>query len=292
MANNPYYNYSGSFLPGALDRAETLATEFQAVQAGFAELDVEGVDSGIANSYVVTTTGGYPGTLIDGVVVAFKPLNANSAASTINVNNTGVLNLKRGNGTALQAGDLAANMWYQIVYASAFNTWFVVMPASYSSSGTVVVSGSAPINKVGLTSAGGVSTNVVPIDATYAIDQTMTPIWTGIHTFNAGIRGTGASVITAPSGQYAIQLNVGTNAGGLFISASNGTGATPIQVNGPLSGTGTAVIILNNTGTTGTCTASLSATNKPGSTTRTTPAVWLPVQLDGTAYDIPCYARG
>src|SRR5208283_3307335 len=110
---NPFYVYDGAFLPATGARAEAVATEFQAVQAGFAVLAYQGTDSGAANAYVVTTNGSPTGAYQDGNVVEFTPANANSVVgATISVNGLPVVNLKRGNGLPLQPGDLAAGVWY------------------------------------------------------------------------------------------------------------------------------------------------------------------------------------
>ena len=51
---------------------------------------------------------------------------------------------------------------------------------------------------------------------------------------------------------------------------------------------GTPLLNLNTTATTGSQTATFTATNKPGSGT-TAPTKWLPVSLDGTTYYIPAW---
>src|SRR5205823_582839 len=53
-----------------------------------------------------------------------------------------------------------------------------------------------------------------------------------------------------------------------------------VDINGPIG--------VNGQATTGSHTATFTASNKPGSTA-TTPAKWLPVKLDGTVYYIPCW---
>jgi hypothetical protein len=53
---NPFYTYSGAFIPGTLARAEQVGVEYSSVQAGFALLAIQGIDSGSANTYVVTLT--------------------------------------------------------------------------------------------------------------------------------------------------------------------------------------------------------------------------------------------
>ena len=328
MSTNAYYNYSGAFLPGAQARAEQVATEFSAVQAGFSGLSYQGTDSGTANAYVVTTTGNPTGSYKDGNVVEFAAGFANTGASTIVINSIGTANLITGNGAALASGAIGQGYWYRAVYSATATAWCIVAPSPFVSTGTAVVSGAAPTNKVSLTAAGGVSSSVLPVDATFAIDQSIAPTWTSQHFFSHGV------VVLGANGGVAATISAVGTGGGAFISGGTGTLGYALKVtdlsqgvnliamygdgHGGLGGTGgtsltfstagtatftngvvlagygagTAALVANSSGTTGTCTASLSATNKPGSTTRTTPAVWLPVVLDGTTYDIPCYARG
>lgn len=182
MNNNVFYNYSGSFIPGVLARAENVAAEFQSVQAGFALLSFQGSDAGLANAYVVTTTGAPIATYANGQQVQFQPVNANTGASTVNVNSIGAVPLMRFNGTSLQSGDLVAGAWYTAIYNSSLSGFTVSGPAVLATiPGTISLS--APTYKVGLVAAGGVSTAAAPIDATYAIDQSIAPTWTSAHTW-------------------------------------------------------------------------------------------------------------
>src|ERR1700690_1709147 len=88
-------------------------------------------------------------------------------------------------------------------------TEFTAVAAGFSSfltgTGVFGISLSAPVNLVGLTAAGGTSAFGVPIDATYALDQTISPTWTGVHTFigtstfSGGIYVTGPATVTGTS---------------------------------------------------------------------------------------------
>lgn len=180
--SNPFYNYSGNFIPGTLGRAETSQQEFQAVQAGFSLLVTEGVDSGVASAYVVTTSGQPTGAYADGNTVEFKPLFAPTGSATINVNSVGVVPLLRFNGAATQSGDFGAGQWLTATYNSLYSGFTIASPSAVVVyPGTI--SGAAPTHKVGLVAAGGVSTAAAPIDVTFAIDQSIVPTWTGAHTF-------------------------------------------------------------------------------------------------------------
>ena len=172
---------------------------FRRCKQAFNGLTVQGVDSGTTNAYAVTVTSGGPtGAYQDGNIVEFAAGFANTGPSTIAVNGLGVTSWLRGNGAALQSGDVGAGQWSRSYYSSTSTAWMLAAPMAYTSIGTGVVSGAAPTNKVGLTAAGGVSSSVVPIDAKFAIDQTIAPTWTAIHNFSSGIRTAGANIFTAP----------------------------------------------------------------------------------------------
>ncbi len=249
--SNPFYNYSGSFIPGTNARAEAVGLEFSSVQAGFALLSTTGVDTGSANTYIVTTGGAPTGAYVDGQAVEFKALTQNTGASTINVNSVGTVALARSNGVPLQAGDIIAGVWYTATYNSTQGGFAISNPVTQATvPGTI--SAAAPTNKVGLVAAGGVSTAAVPIDATYAIDQSIVPTWTGVHTFsakpvmNAGLTVTGAA-ITSSAG---LTVSAGSTILGSPTGGGQGTGtlnATGLFVNGVAVISGSAVTSIAGT---------------------------------------------
>ena len=218
--SNPFYNYSGNFIPGTLARAETSQQEFQAVQAGFSLLVTEGVDSGVASAYVVTTNGQPTGAYADGNTVEFKPLFAPTGSATINVNSVGVVPLLRFNGSATQSGDFGAGQWLTATYNSLYSGFTIASPSAVVVyPGTI--SGAAPTHKVGLVAAGGVSTAAAPIDVTFAIDQSIVPTWTGAHTFSALVTANAGIVVSGGANNFAVN-----SSGDVVISASSGTALT------------------------------------------------------------------
>ena len=249
---NPYYVYSGAFIPGILARAEAESTEFQAVQQGFALLATNGTDSGAADAYVVATQGGQNGIYADGMVVQFKAMNANTGASTISVDGGTTVSLTDFQGQSLAGGAIVANSWVRLTYNSTFSAWTLLAPTSQVITSNTI-SAAAPTYKVGLTAAGGVSTACAPIDATYAIDQGIVPTWTGAHTFSAGVTFnstvsfSGGLSLTGASNQYAatltgnsgsghsfgLEVNAGTTAGDVAMLVNNQAGSTAyFEING------------------------------------------------------------
>jgi predicted type IV restriction endonuclease len=91
------------------------------------------VDSGAANAYVVTLSPA-PGSLTDGMIVAFKATNANTGASTINVNALGVVNIATNANAALVGGEILVNGDYLLQYNSTFSA-FVLINSSASAGG-------------------------------------------------------------------------------------------------------------------------------------------------------------
>lgn len=241
--SNPYgtsaYTYSGAFIAGILARAEAETAEFTSVQTGFRALITQGADSGAANAYVVTTAsgGGPAANYVDGDIVEFKVANANTGGCTINVNSVGVVALTQYNSQALAAGALVVNTWVRVIYNSSFSCFTLLAPTVQVISSSTI-SGAAPTNKVGLTAAGGVSLAVVPIDATYAIDQSIVPTWTGAHTFSGGATfsaaptfSAGLGTITGPASTYAAILDGASGAGLSFgVRIDAGTNSSDVCV--------------------------------------------------------------
>jgi hypothetical protein len=87
--------------PGDLDQLGKAIAMFLASGDYYSE-------GGSANAYVCSTIGSRQGppNYIDGMRVRFRAGNANTGASTVNVNGIGLKNIKRENGGALEAGDI------------------------------------------------------------------------------------------------------------------------------------------------------------------------------------------
>jgi hypothetical protein len=73
------------------------------------------VDAGAANAYVVTLDPA-PTAYTAGMTIAFKAVNANTGASTVNANGLGVKTLKKKGNTDLSSGDIPAGMIVVVIY--------------------------------------------------------------------------------------------------------------------------------------------------------------------------------
>ena len=279
--SNPFYTYSGSFIPGTLARAEALAAEFSSVQSGFALAVTYGIDTGLANAYVVTTQGQPTGSYQDGNEVLFKAANTNTTAATINVNGVGVVNIYRYSGAATQSGDITAGTYYTLVYNSTYGGFTIIGPAAIVSTSNTI-SPAPPTHLVGLVAAGGVSTACVPIDATYALDQSISPTWTGAHTFNGSIAGSAlTSYLLAPApigtttpaaGKFTSLTATGTFTSKLIVDNGN------VAISAPASGVTLAV-----TGLTG---GSAQAMTITGGTTAGDAGLYISAGVSGGITDV------
>jgi len=74
-----------------------------------------GVDTGSVNAMAVTLTPA-PLKYYTGMTIRVKVGNSNTGPMTINVNNLGIVNVKRGNGAALASGDINAGMVAQLCF--------------------------------------------------------------------------------------------------------------------------------------------------------------------------------
>ncbi len=75
-----------------------------------------GTDTGAANAYVVNVPYPVPVAYVAGMTIRFKAANANSGASTVNVNGLGAVAIKRAGGAALASGDILSGQVLELTY--------------------------------------------------------------------------------------------------------------------------------------------------------------------------------
>lgn len=73
------------------------------------------VDSGSANTYAITPSPSL-GAYAEGQKVVFRAANANTGASTLNVNTLGAIAIQTNDGNALVGGEIVAGGYYEVVY--------------------------------------------------------------------------------------------------------------------------------------------------------------------------------
>ena len=76
-------------------------------------------DSGAANAYVTNFSPALTAHMI-GVPLRFLASNANTGASTVNVNSLGAVAIKRKDGSALQSGDIPAGSMCTVIYDGTY----------------------------------------------------------------------------------------------------------------------------------------------------------------------------
>lgn len=74
-----------------------------------------GVDTGIANAYVLNFTANFTA-YTDGIVIYWIPAHANTGSSTVNVNGLGIVNIINQDGSILTSGELIANQVAVMMY--------------------------------------------------------------------------------------------------------------------------------------------------------------------------------
>lgn len=111
-----------------------------------------GVDTGNVNAYVINFAANFT-SLVDGIQITWIPSHTNTGASTININGLGPINIVNGDGSALAAGEIQANLPAQILIkggaAILLNSYVTVDVGSITTSFTgISTSGTVDINYV------------------------------------------------------------------------------------------------------------------------------------------------
>lgn len=92
-------------------------------------------DSGAANAYVLTRVGSFvqPSSYFPGMGVVFKPDNANTGNSTVNISTLGSKKILDNSGAEIAAGVITSNRYISIIYDSTLDSGsgaFVLDPAT------------------------------------------------------------------------------------------------------------------------------------------------------------------
>lgn len=170
-----------------------------------------GVDTGAANAYVLANVPNIPA-LQNGYVVYWIPANANTGASTINVNGLGAVAIVNVDGSALTAGQVAAGEPAEIIYYNG--NWILLNPALNASSGSFVgtLTGltTAPTVNVNWTRSGNIIAMAFVSGAVVGISNSISFTMTGVPA--ALVPATPGKQISVPD--YSLYDN------GAFVQAS------------------------------------------------------------------------
>jgi hypothetical protein len=208
-----------------------LDTNYSALNAAFnALLNYSNyyVDSGIANALAITVTANQTVSYGDGLLLQIQVAATNTGATTLNVNGIGPKNVVDQAGNALPAGILLAASYITVIYRATANNFQLLDGGQFSTS-TV---GGNPTAQVGLAAINGSAVTFMRSDAAPALNVSIAPTWTGLHTFTKTVTisptsGLVGLTINGAANQYAAQLIGSSTAGQSFgLSIAAGTNAT------------------------------------------------------------------
>jgi hypothetical protein len=313
--SNPYFNPNNEPQDGARGIAAIVRNVFTLISQGFDKLPTlaglwggsanYGADSGAADAYVVSISPTYLTSYSDGLTIRVKIANANTGASTINVNALGATTIVRGDGSALQAGDLSAGQIVELTYNSTAGNFQLNASAAAASASAAAASAAAAAGSASAasTSAGtattqaGIATTQAGLAAASAAASAASAV--DASNYAAALAGTstssvliglGAKSFTASTGkqwaatqflQIGSQANANNFMHGTVTSYNSGTGALVMNIT-DIGGTGTfADWSINVAGTQGpaggvggNATSALNLLKGSAVASATTPDIW------------------
>lgn len=171
IATNPVFLYGQSIKETDTNRTKAGDGVSTYTQLSYGEWGVEIVEAAGTDTYT--------GTFSKPLFLAYFPMmrirvrfaNANTGASTINLNSLGAIAIRKSVSTALSAGDILAGGIYDLTYDST--NFQIVFSGSGGGGGVTSVTGTA--NRI--TSTGG-ATPVIDIAATYVGQASITTLGT------------------------------------------------------------------------------------------------------------------
>lgn len=124
-------------------------------------------DTGAANAYAVAM----PNTItsyVAGVSVRFQPANANTGASTLNIDTIGPVSIKRPDGSNLEAGDIVTTQIIELTYDGTNFVFTGAWPAGYYDD-VIAAAAAAALSE---TNAGTSETNAATSETNAATSET------------------------------------------------------------------------------------------------------------------------
>ena len=243
--------------------------------------DIYVVGTGTANTYVCTYSPAITA-LVDGMILSFRAITANTGASTLNVNGLGAKAIVGAAHSALQGGEIAAGSYCDVKYSSSLTSFVLMMASGAAEQVSTPTQSLHAVNKAYATNASNLASGTV--------SATLLPAFTGDATSTAGTSaltlatvataGTYRSVTIDAKGRVTSGTNPTTLAGyGITDALSTSwTGSTSLVTAGALTATSLSSSgnismnqssIVNATLTTSTTTANQVVTTISSSTYRT-----------------------
>jgi hypothetical protein len=178
-----------------------------------------GIDTGAANAYILNFTASFT-SLTNGIVIYWIPANNNTGASTINVNNLGVVNIVNPSGTSLGANQIIANQMAQMIYYNG--VWQLLSIGNFQGVTIGTFGTESTVASATTTDLGSATAHVVKVTGNASITffgtsaQTVAPIYIVRFTGTATLNNTSSLVL--PGGQ-----NIVTQAGDALIAQYQGS---------------------------------------------------------------------
>lgn len=115
--------------------ANTIDTVFQNTLAllgrGYGDIGGRGTVGGTADAITLTSLSTYQ-TLQTGIILSFKAGATNTGAATLNLDTIAIKKIRRQGDSALQAGDITADGYYQVIYDETYDVaagaWVLLNP--------------------------------------------------------------------------------------------------------------------------------------------------------------------
>jgi hypothetical protein len=198
-----------------------------------------GVDTGIANAYVLNFTANFT-SYTDGIVIYWIPSNSNTGASTMNVNGLGVVNIKNQDGSNLYLGQIQANQVALIVYKGGqfILVATALIPTINTQNGNYTFALQDANNVVQQTTNDILVIYTIPTNASVAL-----PVGTSIDVIAVGDAGI---TLTAASGVTFFPF-ANSSAGDALISGHSSTRITKVATNTWVQFTQSSVGVVSGT---------------------------------------------
>jgi hypothetical protein len=182
-----------------------------------------GVDTGIANAYVLDFTANFT-SYTDGIVIYWLPSNTNTGPSTINVNGLGPVPITNQDGSPLYLGQLQANQVALIVYRSTGFTLVAtaLLPSINTENGNYTFQLSDANNIVQNTTDDISVFYTVPADADVPF-----PLATSIEPISSGLAG----ITLIPDAGVTIYPFGSASAGNISVAGHASTRITKVATN-------------------------------------------------------------
>ena len=150
----------GCTTPNTSDNSTKVATTSFVHTLTQSGSDTFGIDTGVTNAYVVSYEPAIV-VLIDGMVLSFKATNANTGASTLNVNGLGSKAIVGGAHSALQGGEIAIGSYCDVCFSTALNSFILISSSGAATQTATPTQSMHAVTKAFATNASNITSGTV-----------------------------------------------------------------------------------------------------------------------------------